>query len=379
MAPVARALVDAGHEVVFATSASFCAAVDRLGFPSVAVGLDWTESEVDAAFPDLVADATDLGDIRQGWRAVFARAAGSAIPDLVRLAATYGADLVLTESLDLAAPLAAEAAGVPHVVIGAGAPRPPALLAAGVGRYWAAARAALGLEDDPSFGRFCPHLYLDPCPPSLHAYPGGHHPVLARPVRPEGRPAADGPLGRLAPGGEPVVYVTMGTVFNRVVDAFAPVLEALAGEAVRVLVTVGQNRDPGSVGAVAPNQRVERYVDDAAVLAQADVVVCHGGFNTTVAALANGVPVIGMPLAADHHYNAFRVASCGAGLTLGPAPVTAALVRRAVRRVLGDPLYRSNASRLQDEIAAMPCPGSAVELMERVAAARLPAAGIPPP
>lgn len=372
MVPVARALVEAGHEVVFATSTSFCRFVHGAGFDAVPVGLDWLESEVDRSFPDLFPDATNRTDIARGWRSAFARAGRAAIPDLLRLLADVRADLVLGESLDLSGPLAAEAADVPHVLVGIGAPRPLAIVAHSVAAPWNAARAALGLDQDPRLDRFCPYLYFDTCPPSLRAYSSVELPGAVWPLRPVPTDAGGAPPRGWFEnaGNEPLVYVTMGTVFNRVADAFQPVLGALADEPVRVLVTVGPTRDPATLGPAPRNVWVERYVPQAAVMPLADLVICHAGFNTTVAALAQGVPVLGLPLGADGYFNAFRVAACGAGLHIDMREATADLVRAAVRDVLGNPLYRANAQRLAREIASMPPPATAVRLLEQVVAER---------
>jgi hypothetical protein len=49
--------------------------------------------------------------------------------------------------------------------------------------------------------------------------------------------------------------------------------------------------------------------------------VGHGGFGTTMAALAHGVPMVVVPLfAIDQHYNAAAVARAGAGVALGEGP-----------------------------------------------------------
>ena len=52
------------------------------------------------------------------------------------------------------------------------------------------------------------------------------------------------------------------------------------------------------------------------MLAQADLVICHGGHGTTVRALGAGVPVLCSPIAGDMAENAVRVAWAGAGLSL---------------------------------------------------------------
>ena len=68
-------------------------------------------------------------------------------------------------------------------------------------------------------------------------------------------------------------------------DVYRTALNAVEGLDVRVLLTVGRRFDRSSLGAIPPNVRVEAWFDQANVLDQADLVVCHGGSGT-----AFGVP-----------------------------------------------------------------------------------------
>ena len=52
LVPLARALDDAGHEVAFASAASFRPQVEACGFEMFPAGLDWINADLTAAFPD---------------------------------------------------------------------------------------------------------------------------------------------------------------------------------------------------------------------------------------------------------------------------------------------------------------------------------------
>src|SRR5262245_6866381 len=100
----------------------------------------------------------------------------------------------------------------------------------------------------------------------------------------------------------PLVYVSFGSVLGhmtRAADAFRTALAALADLDARVLLTVGRAFDPAVLGEVPAHVHVERWVDQADVLAVADLVVCHGGSGTTYGAVAAGVPVVAVPMFAD--------------------------------------------------------------------------------
>ena len=119
--------------------------------------------------------------------------------------------------------------------------------------------------------------------------------------------------------------------------------EALAALPVRVLLTIGDRRDPAELGPLPPSVRVERWMPQAAVMAHASAMVGHGGSGSTLMALAAGVPLALVPLFVDGPANAGRVAELGAGIVAeelaprvgscyGPRPPG-----RGARRRAGDP------------------------------------------
>jgi UDP:flavonoid glycosyltransferase YjiC (YdhE family) len=370
LVPLARALQDAGHETLFATSPSFVPVVEEAGFEGVGAGLDWLESEAGATFPDAVGDGTDWHAMYHGWHTVLARAARRLVPDLVRLFQSARPDVVVSESIEFSGPLAAEATGVPHALFGIGFCKPLPVLARAVGRNWNMARRGLQLPPDPDLERLSPYLYLDAYPPSMHPMPLEDMIPVARSIRPVpfevGDPALPPWFDDLPP--RPTVYVTLGTVFNRLDAVFSPILAALEGEELNVIVTVGPNRDPAELGPQPEHVRIERYLRNSAVIPHVDLVVCHAGYNTTIASLAAGVPMLGIPLGADQFYNAFRLAASGAGLRLDPRHATAPRIRAATVELLDEPLFRQNAERLGREIATLPPPAAAVPLLEGVVA-----------
>lgn len=171
----------------------------------------------------------------------------------------------------------------------------------------------------------------------------------------------------------PVVYVGLGTVFNQP-EVFQACLAGLRDEALTIIVTVGRNQDPADYGPQPANVHIERYIPLSLLLGHCDLVVTNGGSGTLTATLAHGLPLVVVPIGADHPENAARCASLGLGRVVPPAELTPETARQTVRAVLADPAYRAAAERLRDEIDALPGPEYAVELLERLAAERQPIA-----
>jgi MGT family glycosyltransferase len=206
-------------------------------------------------------------------------------------------------------------------------------------------------------------------------------------------PRAIAPLPDWWPGNDdPLVYVTFGSV---TADAHLPyfpalyhaALKALASLPARVLVTIGNGSDPGRLGPVPRNCHVERWIPQDAVVPHAAAIVCHGGYGSTLGALAQGVPLVVVPLfSIDQWANADAVARVGAGVALTgerrtrrvldlPGPATLAELAPAVSRVLADSAYRSAAVLVADAILALAPVDAAVDLLAAVSRGDVPPPG----
>jgi MGT family glycosyltransferase len=166
----------------------------------------------------------------------------------------------------------------------------------------------------------------------------------------------------------PLVYVSFGTVLGYVsiaADVYRAALRAVAPLDARVLLTVGRRFDTSQLGSLPGNVHVESWVDQARVLTGAEVVVCHGGSGTTLGALAEGVPLVIVPMFADQSANGSKVAEAGAGVVIdtghdadGRRPVlwaeVAPLITEAIETVRSDPSFRQHARRIADQMAAVP-------------------------
>jgi UDP:flavonoid glycosyltransferase YjiC (YdhE family) len=167
----------------------------------------------------------------------------------------------------------------------------------------------------------------------------------------------------------PLVYVTLGTVLGHMSIAagvYRTALNAVAGLGVRVLLTVGRRFDRSRLGPIPVNVHVEAWVEHADVLAEADLVVCHGGSGTVFGALAAGIPVVVVPVFADQFANGRRIAERGAGLIVEAEHGSHGGLRRvvteedapriagAIDEALGVASYRRQARRIAVEMAATP-------------------------
>jgi UDP:flavonoid glycosyltransferase YjiC (YdhE family) len=147
----------------------------------------------------------------------------------------------------------------------------------------------------------------------------------------------------------PLVVVSMSTTYQHQERALAAVLAALADLPLRVLVTTGHHLRLDEVQA-PPNATLLTWIPHRRALADAVLVVTHAGHGTVVAALAQGVPLLCLPLGRDQHFNAERVAALGAGEVL-PADTDPAEIRLAVETLLSCTRHRQAAQAMARAIA----------------------------
>ena len=356
MVPLAHALLAAGHEVLWATGDDALPLVTGAGIPAAEAGA--SQAAHAAARSEILAALGDLPGEERG-RQVFHRLFGGyrtplMVPDLLRLAQDWRADLLVHEQGELAAPLVGQPAGPPArgARLRRGQPSRPD---PGHGRDGRRPVGGHGLEVPPYAGCY-EHLYLDICPPSVQTVPLDHIPVrqLLRPGTYAGAEPADGVESLVATDGRPLVYLTLGTVNNQA-PLFRTVLAGLATLDVPVLVTLG-NADPASVGPQPDRIRVAGYVSQSAVLPHASAVVSHGGSGTR-ARHARARPAPGVRAAGRRPVpKRQRGGAGGSRDLLATGLLTPESVADAVRALLDDPSYRAGAGRVCEEIAAMPSP-----------------------
>ena len=353
MLPLAVAAREAGHQVTVATGEGFHPVLSELGLDVVAAGVG-----IHDAFRSM--PATEHGRENLSGEELYLVAAkvfGQALPrsfvgDLMPLIGSLRPALVVHESGNPGAGLAARAAGVPGVCHGFG-------------------RVAVGLQEHigPEIRAFAAELdielpsrnviglgdpYLDICPESLQ-----DKDFIAVADRLALRPVAFADSGELPEfvrhRDRPLVYLTLGTAFGST-DVLRQAVEGLATLDADVLVATGPSVPEGELGGVPGNVTVLPWVPQARLLPHTDLVVHHGGSGTTLATFAAGVPQLLLPQGADQFGNAEMVAGSGAGASLLPADFGAEAVAAQAKRLLGDGLHRRAAGAVAEEIAAMPSP-----------------------
>jgi zeaxanthin glucosyltransferase len=162
------------------------------------------------------------------------------------------------------------------------------------------------------------------------------------------RPRVDFMWERL--DGRPLVYASLGTLQNGSEDIFRIIADACAGLDVQLLISLGGGLDPERLGILSGDPVVVTYAPQLEIVKRAAVVITHAGLNTTLESLAEGVPLVCIPLGNDQPGVAARVAAREAGVVVPRRRLNAKRLRSAVRAVLKDEKYRCAAREMQAAI-----------------------------
>jgi UDP:flavonoid glycosyltransferase YjiC (YdhE family) len=177
------------------------------------------------------------------------------------------------------------------------------------------------------------------------------------------RPEVPFPWDELKPE-RPLVLVSLGTLnADTAQHFFRTVTDSLHDVAQLVIVAPDARlvEDPPADAIVRP------FVPQLELLPRVDAVLCHGGHNTVCEALAYGVPLVVGPIPEDQPNVAQQVATAGAGLRVKFGRLRPDDLRHAVVRVLTEPSFRQNATRLARSFDRAGGAAAAAERLERLA------------
>ncbi len=166
--------------------------------------------------------------------------------------------------------------------------------------------------------------------------------------------------------GQPLIYASMGTLQNRLVDVFETIASACNGLDAQLVMTLGGSASPESLPELPGNPLVVGYAPQLELLQKTTLTITHGGMNTTLECLTNGVPMVAIPVANDQPGIAARIAWTGAGEVVPLKKLSVERLNKAVKQVLTEDSYKNNALRLQEAIKQGGGVSKAADIIEQV-------------
>jgi MGT family glycosyltransferase len=168
-----------------------------------------------------------------------------------------------------------------------------------------------------------------------------------------------------------LVYLSLGSLGSADVDLMKRLVDVLSRAPHRFVVSKGPQ---ASEYELAENMWGDELVPQPSLLPLVDVVITHGGNNTTTECFHYGKPMIALPLFWDQYDNAQRVAETGYGIRLQTYEFEDGELLAAIDRLLADGL-RDRMRAIATRVQAAPGTVKAADLVERLARNEAPVVG----
>ena len=193
-------------------------------------------------------------------------------------------------------------------------------------------------------------------PPQFH-YAGPFHDD-------EGREQVPFPWEKLT--GAPLIYASLGTLVNGIEHVYRAILEAVGRfPETQVVLSVGKNIDPDDLRPIPSNVIIVSTAPQIELLKRASLCITHAGLNTALEALAQGVPMVAIPIGFDQPGVAARIAYHGVGEFVEVGDLTAERLSDLIQSVQANPSYRDRARYFQRVIARTHGLDLAADVIER--------------
>jgi zeaxanthin glucosyltransferase len=165
--------------------------------------------------------------------------------------------------------------------------------------------------------------------------------------------------------GRPLVYASLGTMQNGSESIFRTIAQACAALPVQLVISLGGGLEPERLGSLPGSPIVVSYAPQLELVKMAAVVITHAGLNTVLESLAEGVPLVCIPLGNDQPGVAARVAARRAGLVVPRSKLNAKRLQKALGAVLTDAVYRESAAKIRGAIRSVDGLNRAADIIEQ--------------
>ena len=150
-------------------------------------------------------------------------------------------------------------------------------------------------------------------------------------------------LASSRPDDSALVYLSLGSLGSADVDLMKRLVDVLGRTPHRFIVSKGPQHEDFEL---ADNMIGMEFLPQTKVIPQVDLVITHGGNNTTTESLHFGKPMILLPLFWDQYDNAQRMDELGFGVRLSTYAFTEQEMLDALEKLLGDRELRARMTKI---------------------------------
>ena len=132
-----------------------------------------------------------------------------------------------------------------------------------------------------------------------------------------------------------LIYVSLGTLFNKKVNIYKLFIEAFGNsKEYQGIMSIGKKNDIKDLGEIPENIKVYNYVPQLQVLKQCDIFIIYWGINSINEALyLNNLPLIVIPQEIDQFDNAKQIEKLEAGIALDKDNLSSEILKSSVKKI----------------------------------------------
>lgn len=160
-----------------------------------------------------------------------------------------------------------------------------------------------------------------------------------------------------------LVYLSLGSLGSADIDLMKRLIDVLGKTKHRFIVSKGPQHDEFELAA---NMVGAEFVPQVSIIPEVDLVITHGGNNTTTECLHFGKPMILLPLFWDQYDNAQRMDELGFGRRLRTYAFTDDEMNDALEALLNDDALHERMSRNAEAIQSRQGTQVGADVIERV-------------
>ena len=166
------------------------------------------------------------------------------------------------------------------------------------------------------------------------------------------------------PDGSALIYLSLGSLGSADVDLMKRLIDVLGKTPHKFIVSKGPQHTEYEL---ADNMVGAEFVPQTRIIPEVDLVITHGGNNTTTESLHFGKPMILLPLFWDQYDNAQRMDELGFGKRLATYAFTDEEMLGALDALLGDSELHTRMAAMAEAIQARKGTEVGADVIERVA------------
>ncbi|GDZ95564.1 glycosyl transferase family protein [Planktothrix agardhii CCAP 1459/11A] len=171
---------------------------------------------------------------------------------------------------------------------------------------------------------------------------------------------------------QPLIYASLGSMLGGLQWVIEVMASACKDLDVQLVISRGGINNCDFPGELPKNTLLVNNAPQLELLQKATLTITHGGINTVLESLYNGLPMVAIPLFSDQHGMAARVAWAGCGEFIPLNKLTVKNLHKTLKKVLGNDSYRKRALDLQLAIKKSGGVEKAVDIIEEAISTKKP-------